>query len=106
MKIYWTVEASESYVDEIKFIAKKWTSKEVISFVNLSEQVIEDLKSGLIVGKDVLKGKIKLHRVSRQTTLYYRVKESDNRIDLLLFWNNKKDPEELKELLRSKKKMK
>jgi hypothetical protein len=37
--------------------------------------------------------------ISKQTTLYYKVSENDQRIDLLVFWNNQKNPDDLIKLL-------
>jgi translation initiation factor 6 (eIF-6) len=37
--------------------------------------------------------------ISKQTTLYYKVIENENQIDLILFWNNSQNPLHLQKLL-------
>ena len=47
----------------------------------------------------MLKSNKYLISLSKQTTLLYIVKENEETIELLLFWNNQKNPEELNKLL-------
>jgi len=37
--------------------------------------------------------------LSKQTTLFYTIHEKEKRIDLIIFWNNSKNPDVLVRLL-------
>ncbi|WP_346882365.1 hypothetical protein [uncultured Algibacter sp.] len=101
MKIFWTEKAEFSYSKELENINKKWTSKEVANFINLVDEFIKNLESGLIEGKTSSKRNIRSFVISKQTTLFFVVNEKNNEINLILFWNNKDNPKKLKKELRS-----
>ena len=46
MKIVWTEKAEFSYAKELENISKKWTNKEVVSFMNLVDEFIKKLETG------------------------------------------------------------
>ena len=100
MTIFWTETAKLSYAEELDFIYRKWGNKEVEKFIELSEEFLHILKSGLVEGKPTKKHTVKLFVISKQTTLVYKIDKSQNRIELILFWNNLKDPKEFNKLLR------
>lgn len=99
MKVFWTETAKLSYAEELDFIYRKWGKKEVERFVLLSEEFIQILKSGRIEGKPTNKQNVKLYVMSKQTTLVYKLNKSEKCIELLLFWNNLKDPKALEKLI-------
>jgi len=51
MKVVWTDLADLSYDDELDFIYKKWTFKEVNNFMDLVDDFIFKLESGVLAGK-------------------------------------------------------
>jgi len=59
------------------------------------ERLSKNPKMGVYLEKD----NIYYLMISKQTTLYYKVSENDQRIDLLVFWNNQKNPDDLIKLL-------
>ncbi len=101
MKIVWTEKAEFSYAKELENISKKWTNKEVVSFMNLVDEFIKKLETGLIEGKVSSKRNVRSFVVSKQTTLYFSVNKKEKVIDLILFWNNKFNPEKLKKALQN-----
>ncbi len=100
MNVFWTRTAEITYAEEIDFIRKKWNEKQVILFVNLVEDFISILKTGVLIGRPYKIENVRISVISKQTTLVYKVYEKQNRIDLLLFWNNKKDPREFNKFLK------
>ena len=100
MIIIWTDLAKFSYIEELEYIYHKWNTNETEKFAILVNDFIESLKSGVLLGKTSDLTKIRSFVISKQTTLYFEFHK--NKIELLLFWNNQKDPKELKLLLSKK----
>ncbi len=100
MKIIWTPTAELSYAQELKNISKKWTITELINFMDLVDTFVKKLESGIIGGKISSSTNMRSFVISKQTTLFFDVYEDTQTIELLLFWNNKKNPKTLKKLLK------
>ena len=96
--VEWTDLAKETYFDEIGFIYLKWNSKEVIKFENLVEKEINRIVKNPLIGKLEF-GNCYVITISKQTTLFYRTKNETKSVELILFWNNLKNPNELSKLL-------
>jgi hypothetical protein len=101
MEVFWTRTSEITYIEEIDFIRKKWNEEEVINFMDLVNDYISTLKSGVLIGRPYKIKNVRISVISKQTTLVYKVFEKDRRNDLLLFWNNKKDPQEFEKFLNS-----
>ncbi|WP_395065306.1 hypothetical protein [Flavobacterium sp.] len=97
-KIVWTVTALNSYHEEIDYIYYKWNFKEVLNFENLVNTEINRISTNPFIGKVNLRNSYSLI-LSKQTTLFYTINNNLNLIELLLFFNNQKNPEELNKLL-------
>lgn len=96
--IDWTFSALNSYYEEMKFICLKWNQKEVLKFENLVANELERLSKNPTLGKINFKNTYSI-KISKQTTLMYRINNNSKSIELLLFWNNQKNPEDLSKLL-------
>lgn len=96
-KLDWTFKAESSYYEEIEYIYLKWNIKEVVKFEDLVSTELARLVQNPKIGR-LSNNKFSL-TISKQTTLYYRINEKEKSIELLLFWNNQKNPEELNKLL-------
>lgn len=94
----WTFLASESYFDEIEFIYKKWNLKEVNKFESLVASELERLSLNPKIGKLQASKNYSLV-ISKQTTIIYRINDNLKAVELLLFWNNLKNPSDLTKLL-------
>ena len=99
--VLWTTFAKITYYEEIDFIDKKWTIKEVQDFIFLVDNFIERLSLGIEEGKVYPNNHIYSVVISKQTTVFFKKYPKDNTITLLLFWNNQKDPKTLKKLLEN-----
>ncbi|MBC8753338.1 hypothetical protein H2O64_01565 [Kordia sp. YSTF-M3] len=99
MNVIWTPTAELSYAKELDKINKKWSVNEIMDFMNLVDDFVKKLESGIIEGKVSQKTNLRSFVISKQTTLYFDVFEDTQTIELLLFWNNKDNPKELKEFL-------
>ena len=98
-QIIWQPNSEKSYFDEIDFIFRKWNYKEVQKFQDLVLENLNRLSENPLIGNYDSSKKIYTIVVSKQTMLFYTIDMKNKVIDLLLFWNNLKNPEELKILL-------
>ena len=94
----WTSNAVNSYFEEIEFIYLKWNEKEVLKFEKLVEKELKRLSSTPSIGKLIYKN-IYSFSISKQTSIFFRIKKEVKLIELLLFWNNQKNPNDLIKLL-------
>jgi len=98
-KIIWQPNSEMTYYEEADFILRKWNGKEVRKFQSLVFDNIDRLIDNPYIGKFEILLKIYMIVISKQTTLYYNINEKDRIINLLLFWNNSKNPADLTKLL-------
>ena len=97
-KVEWTFLAKDSYFEEIEFLHLKWNLSEVLKFEKLVISELSRLSLNPTIGKQQSNNQYSFV-ISKQTTLFYRVNEEFKSIELLLFWNNLKNPTELTKLL-------
>ena len=87
--IHWVPLAIDTYLEEISFIYLKWNQNEVDKFVVLVDENLKRLSVNPLIGQ--------IHRnvykivLSKQTSLFYKIIEEEKKIELVYFWNNKKD---------------
>ncbi len=98
-KVEWKAVAIDSYFNEIDFILSKWNEIEVQKFEDLVYDFLATLSKTPEIG--IYKTQYKCYSlvISKQTTLYYKIIEDKSQIDLILFWNNKQNPNNLTKLL-------
>lgn len=97
-KIEWTFNADISFTEESNFILSKWNVSEVHKFEELVNQNLEKISINPTIGNFKYKNVYSLV-ISKQTTIYYRVNNQTNTIQIIVFWNNLKNPIELIKLL-------
>ena len=97
-KIEWTFLAEDSYIEEIEFVFFKWNKKEVEKFENLVENELKRISFNPKIGK-LKKSAIYSLVISKQTTIFYRIIDESVSVEILLFWNNQKNPDHLAKLL-------
>lgn len=99
MEINFTTSANIFFEDEIEFIFRKWNLDEVEKFINLVDDFLVNLSKNPYLGKKSAKRAIRVFVISKQTTVIYKVYKDRNRVDVLYFWNNKKNPKDLKKYI-------
>ena len=97
--IIWQPTALNTYVEEVDFIFLKWNFKEVQKFQDLVSENLKRLSKNPEIG--IFNEKLKAYSLvlSKQTTLFYSINSNANIIELNLFWNNLKNPDDLSKLL-------
>ena len=96
--IIWEDLAEQSFIEEANFILTKWNLKEVDKFEILVENELKRLSNNAIIGNFKYKNVYSLI-ISKQTTIYYRVNKEKCVIEIIVFWNNLKNPDDLIKLL-------
>ncbi len=98
--IKWSFLSNESFSEEVYFILRKWSQIEVDKFSKLVFDFTDRLSINPEIG--IYNPKLNCFSIviSKQITLYYRILESEKEVTLVLFWNNKQNPIQIKKLLR------
>ncbi len=100
IEVHFTKIALES-LDEINtFLKYKWKQKQIDNFRNDIETFIQSLELGIINYPHYKNSKIQFALLGNKQVTTYFVKISENNYDVLLFWANKKNPQQLKKLLK------
>jgi plasmid stabilization system protein ParE len=97
--IIWKPSSEISFSEEVYFIFNKWNQKELDNFAFLVDENLDRLSKNPTLGIFNSKENCYSFVISKQTTLYYHIIEEQNQIDLLYFWNNSKNPNDLAKLL-------
>ena len=87
--IHWSKLAEITFSEEMDFIFEKWNQKEVDAFVMLVDKNLKRLSINPLIGQ-IHKNVYKIV-ISKQTSLFYKIIEKDKKVELVYFWNNKKD---------------
>ncbi len=87
-RVDWTLTAEETYLDEIETISNKWSKKYIEEFIDLVDDWVQKLSSGILTGKLSSVEDVRILVVSKQTSLAYKVFEKESKIELLTFWKN------------------
>ena len=99
LEIYWSTLSKISFSEEIYFILRKWNQIEVDKFSELVYDYLERLTKNPEIG--IYNSKFNCYSIviSKQSTLFYRILESEKKLELVLFWNNIQNPVYLKKML-------
>lgn len=89
--IHWSKLAETTFSEEMDFIFEKWNQKEVDKFGLLVQNCLQSISENPKIGKSESENQVYSFVISKQTTIYFKISEIELRIDLILFWNNKKN---------------
>ena len=93
LTLFWSETAKISYYEIIEFISKRWGQKIIVRFDQQVQEQLTLIQKHPYLWKE--SEKIRLARkcqINPLITLYYRI--NDQRVELLLFWDNRKNPSE------------
>lgn len=89
MTIHWSEPAKFDYWNNIEYLEREWTLKEVYDFMDKTDELIDLLEKGNVTFKPTDYKNTYQVPVVKQITLYYNV--INHKIELLRFWNNYQD---------------
>ncbi len=97
-KIIWLPRALQTYISNIQYLEANWTEIEIEHFKILVEKKIENIshhpKLGSARGKN--NSNIRFTLVHKRVALIYKYKPSNNKIELMVFWNTAQNPRKMK----------
>ncbi len=92
VRIRWTKRAQKSFGNIVDYLNTEWSLAVAVKFVKKSNSFIETLKDYPRLGKQEPAAKgLRSFILSRQTTVFYRIKNNDT-IILLNFFDTRQDP--------------
>ncbi|KYG74477.1 plasmid stabilization system protein ParE [Roseivirga ehrenbergii] len=94
MEVIWSDDAFEDYLENIRFLIRRWSEKSAINFIDEVDTIIDLLKLNPEAFPLSNYKSIRRAVVRKQITLFYKVE--DETIILVRFWNTYKNPESLK----------
>ena len=93
MRVRWTPKARRTYTEIINYLETDWTEKEIKTFIAKVDHLLELIRHNPEMGEESRKKKnIRKILITKQNSLYYRVKSHKKELQLLVFWDNRKDP--------------
>ncbi|MBD3182970.1 type II toxin-antitoxin system RelE/ParE family toxin [Candidatus Poribacteria bacterium] len=96
MEILWTPTARHTYLKILDYLEKAWTEKETQNFISEVDCLLEQLKQNPEMFEESRKKRnVRKGFVTKYNTLYYRVRPRKKELQLLVFWDNRQDPEKL-----------
>lgn len=93
-ELSWSTQAQKDYWENIDYILDEFPIEVAQKFVQKVEEIIELLKLQRVTYKATSRKNIYQIPVVKQVTLFYYA--DNEKVILLRFWNNKRDPESLK----------
>jgi len=91
--IIWSPTASISYYKILEYLQQNWTRKELKSFSDRVELVIQHIGENPLLYPYSTENDTYKCIVVKQISLFYRLKQHN--IELLVFWDNRQDPAKL-----------
>ncbi len=96
MDIFWTPKARHTYFKVLDHLEKAWTEREIQNFINEVDNLLEQIKQNPEIFEESRKKRnVRKGFVTKHNTLYYRVRPRKKELQLLLFWDNRQDPDKL-----------
>ena len=95
--IAWSPRALKDYYTIIDIIGEKFGDAAIQKFVRRTMAVLEHVSFNPEIFRPSEKNKNKhIALITKQTTLYFRVKPKKKDVELLLFWDTRRNPKTLK----------
>ena len=96
-KIIWSALSLKTYISNIEYLEKEWTSKEVKNFISTVQRKIAILslqpKSGRLTSQRMNVRQVVIHK---RIILIYRFKPQKKELELVRFFNTRQHPKRLR----------
>ena len=97
LNVIWSPQAIQTFSEIIDYLHKNWTEKEIRNFVQQSNKIIEHICLNPEMYQESQKKKHQYRAfIFKPVSLVYRYKPQKKEIELITFWNNRRDPPKLK----------
>ncbi len=93
MKILWTKAAQNSFDTIVEYLKSEWSINSAIKFVNRTIIFLDILQNHPEIGrKENVKSDMRSFVLTRQTTIFFRIK-NETTIVLLKFFDTRQNPD-------------
>ncbi len=97
IEVSWSYEAIKTFQENIDYLQENWSDKEVVRFIQQTENIIIRLKNYPQSFPPGYKNKkYRKARLNKYIAVFYSYSKSNSKIVLLSFWNVKQDPSKRK----------
>jgi len=93
--ITWSPNARITYYKILEYLEQNWTMKEIKTFIERTEQVIDHISQHPLHYPYSKESDTYKCVFISQVSLFYRLRIKSNEIELLVFWDNRRDPAKL-----------
>lgn len=100
MQIKLSKIAKESLTEQIEFLEKIWTHREVVIFLEDVKKVSHDLKNGKFKHYQKYSRDIRSALIGKKHVRMFFRKENEKQIRILLFFDVRQDPQKIIDLLK------
>ncbi|HRX11286.1 MAG TPA: hypothetical protein P5210_06550 [Draconibacterium sp.] len=94
-RIIWNKVAKSDYFENINYLLKNWSEKEVQKFIDEVRHIEFVLKKGNVDFQDINYRGVKRVVLRKQITLFDKINDIAE-VEFLRFWNNHKDIKRLR----------
>ena len=99
MHVFWTPIATKTFELELQYIVDIFGDHVALSFAKNTFSCIKLIQKGLLDAQYSKSVDAYFLVLSKQSTLIYRWNASRTQLVILLFWNNRRNPKNLKKLM-------
>ncbi len=90
-EVIWSPECEDDYTNIVSYLNEVWGVNAALRFMEKTERILEHLEQNPFMFAAVNEQKqIRRVVINKATSLYYYV--SNDRVELLYFWNNRRNP--------------
>ena len=93
----WTPSARITFHKIVEYLRTNWTEKEVINFINKTNELLSNIKRQPEMCRPSTKRKnVRIGIISKHNHLIYHYKPRKKQIEVLLFWDPRQNPSKFK----------
>jgi len=93
MKIKWTPSARITYIKTLAYLEEHWTDNEVNAFAQKVSEVLDLIcESPFMYQQSKSYKNVRKGFITKHNALYYKIRPRKKELELLMFWDNRKDP--------------
>ncbi len=98
MEIIWSVRAENDYIKDLDYLEENYGNSAVLLYMEHLADALESIRAIDTAIYQLIDAQrnIRKYKVTKTKNLYYRIIESDNRLELIAFYSDKQDPDKLK----------
>jgi plasmid stabilization system protein ParE len=96
MKIIWSPRARITFLNILTYLENEWGENSVQNFISEVNDILMNVSRNTKMFVSARKNRyIRKGIITKHISLYYRIKQRKNEIELLTFWDNRQDPKRL-----------